>query len=94
MASSSKQEFVPLFHAKSAAYIGGTETLGKFGVGTVELLSSTGSLNLRTSLINRPCKNFIVSGPRNRTTDRDLSFKAKGPVASRLWVEKDWFDEK
>jgi hypothetical protein len=79
---------------KSAAYIGGTETLSKFSVGTVELLSPTGSLNLRTSLVNRPYKNFTVSGPWNWTMDRDLSVEAKGPVASRLWVEKDWFDEK
>ena len=63
----------------SAAYIGGVETEGMFGVGTVELFSP----NLRTSLVNSPWRNFIVSGPLNRTTERDLSLDAIGPASSR-----------
>ena len=48
-----------------------------------------GSLNFRTSLVNKPCRNFTVSGPRNRTTDRESSFEALGPAVSRLWEEKE-----
>lgn len=68
---------------KSAAYIGGTDTVGKLGVGKVEVLSPIGSPNLRTSLVSRPWRNFNVSGPRNLTTDRDLRSEATGPAVSR-----------
>lgn len=74
----------------SAAYRERADEAGKLGVTKLDFSSPTGSLNLRTSFVNKPCKNLIVSGPRNRTTDRVLRRDASGPTSSRwgFWDEK------
>lgn len=66
-----------------AAYTDRAEENGALGVIKVDCSSPTDSPNLRTSLVNKPCKNLTVSGPRNRMTDRVLRREAIGPTSSR-----------